>query len=162
MNPHVVRGQVTAPAQDIPTLTHSGCLQVYSRSNRIARTLRPADELQFNPVMMVRIDIAEENGNSVHVVENHADLSVIKNVTECGATSDRDHGEAGSLDSGHQLKFAVVQIVMEEHPLCVALAPFRMLIYFGVHVAIDDQQVFPSVVVVVKKTVRKLTKGTEG
>ena len=47
--------------------------------------------------MMIRIDVAKQDGNPIHAVDHHVDLAVIEDVAKGRAASDRSHRQPRAL-----------------------------------------------------------------
>src|SRR5271170_4431576 len=107
----VVGGKIAAAAEHIAALAYPGAGEVDRGTYRIARTLRPADELEFYPVVMIGIHVAKKYRCVIDIVDDHVDLAVVEQIAESGSAADRHDGEAGAFDSGHRLELSVFQIV---------------------------------------------------
>ena len=152
---HIVGGEIAAAAQNISTLTNPARREIDSCSNRIARALGSPNELQFDPLVVVRIHVAKQYRNAVHVVDDHVDLAVVENVAKRGTATNTDYRKPGPLDGGNHLKLSILQVVIEQRALGIAGSPLRMLIHLRIHMAIDNEQVLPTVIVVIEKSVGK-------
>ena len=104
------------------------------------------------------IHIAKQNRNAVHVINDHADFAVVEDVAKGGAAADADDCKPGSLDCGNQLKLAILQVVVEQRALGIAGSPLRMLVHFRIDMAIDNQQILPPVIVIIKETIGETHK----
>ena len=69
------------------------------------------------------------------------------------------HRETGAFDGGNQSELAVLLVVVKQRALRITLPPIRVLIHLRVDVAVDDQQILPSVVVVIEEAIAKADKG---
>src|SRR5579872_5196013 len=159
MDAHVIGREITPPAENIASLTHAVCGDVDGCTNRVAGAFGAADELHLDPMMMVGIHVAQQHRTAVRTVDDHVDLAVVEEVPKCRAATDGDGGESCSLGRGHKFEFAVSGIVKEQRALRIALSPFRMLIDLGINVAVDDEQILPAIIVVIKESVAKFHKG---
>ncbi len=56
-------------------------------------------------------DVAKKGRGRIHVVEDHIDVAVVKEVAEGGAARANDRGEAAAGDRRNFLKFGAVEIV---------------------------------------------------
>src|SRR5579863_6143503 len=159
MDAHVIGREIASPTENVASLTHTVCGDVDGCTNRVAGAFGAADELHLDPMMMVGSHVAQQQGSFVHTVDDHVDLAVVKEVPKCRATADGDRGESCSFDRGHKGEFAVARVVKEQRALRIALSPFRMLIDLGINVAVDDEQILPAIIVVIKESVAKFHKG---
>lgn len=73
-------------------------------AGRVARGFAAAGELELDPVVVVGIDVAEEDGVSVHDVDDGVDFAVVEEISDGHAASGNDVGEAGAFDGGDVLK----------------------------------------------------------
>ena len=55
-----------------------------------------------------------------------------------------------------------MQIAEEQRPLRVADTPARVLIHLGIDMAVDDEQILPSVVIVIEKAIAEADKWDGG
>src|ERR1035437_10174134 len=109
-------------------------------------------------MMVVRANIAQQHRNAVHVIDNDADLAVVENITKGRAAPNADHGKPGSFDRRNQFELAILQIVVEQRALGITGPPLGVFIHLRINVAIDDEQILPTIIVVVKKSVGKTDK----
>ena len=109
-------------------------------------------------MVVVRIHVAKQHRNAIHIVDDHVDLAVVEDVAKCGAAANADDCKPGSLDRRNQLELAVLQVVVQKRALAIAGPPLRVFIHFRIDVPIDDQQIFPPVIVVVEESVGKTDK----
>src|SRR5690348_15310929 len=62
VHPRVVRGEITAAAEDIAALARAIRDEVDGRADGIAGALWTADQLQLDPVVIVLADVAQQDG----------------------------------------------------------------------------------------------------
>ena len=155
----IVRRKITAAAQHVSALAHVRRIQIYGSADRIARTARASNEFQLYPMMMIGVHVAQQNRHAIHVVDDDADLAIVEDVSEGCAARYADSCKPRPFNRRNQLKLAVLQVVIKQGTLRVTLSPFRMTIDFRVYVSIDDEQIFPSVVVVIEKSIAEAYEG---
>ena len=107
---------------------------------------------------MIRVHVAQQHRNAIHVVDDHVDFAIVEDVAKCCAAAHGHHGEARSLHGRDQFELAILQIVIEQWALRIALSPLRMLVHLRIDMAIHNQQILPSVVVVIEKSIGKADK----
>ena len=113
----VVVGKIAAATDDVSTLLHhpinedlllgtpdSTCGDVDDGSGSVARRCSAASELEFDPVVVVGVDVAEENWVAVHHVDDGVNLSVVEEITDSHAAACNDGCEASAFDGGDVLK----------------------------------------------------------
>ena len=157
VDPLIVGRSVTSPAQHVAALLHAVCRQVDRGANRIARALRATHQLELDPVMMVVVHIAQQDGRPVHHIDHDIDLAVVEEVAESAAASGDDVGKPGAFDRRHVLKLLPLQVPKEQRTLRKARAPI-VLVYLRIDMAIDKKQVLPAVIVVVEKSIAPAKK----
>src|SRR5208282_1260819 len=119
----VVRGHVAAAAKHVSTLTDTVGGEINGRSNGIARTFGAADELEFDPMVAVGVDVAEEHRRSVKRVDDDIDLAVVEEVAKGCAPAGRDDGEAGALDRRNKFELFPPEVAIKQRALGKACAP---------------------------------------
>ena len=58
MKPRIIRGSEAASADYVAALPHSAAGEIYRSPDRIAGGFGPPDQLQANPVVVIRIHVA--------------------------------------------------------------------------------------------------------
>ena len=86
----VVGRDIAAAGENILSLTHPVGRKVRCGAGGVARAFRPTHELDFDPMMMVRIHVAQQNGRTIDGIDDHVDLAIVEEVAECRAAR-RDH-----------------------------------------------------------------------
>jgi len=155
---HVVRRKIAAATQNILALAESVSVEVHSRSNSIAWALGSPDQLQLDPVVMIGVYVAQQHRDSVHIVDDYADLAIIEDIAERRTAAHHQLRESGALHRRDQFELAVLQVVIEQGALGIALAPIRVLVRLRINVAIDDEQILPAVVVVIEESISESDK----
>src|SRR5580658_3640019 len=107
--------------------------------------------------MVIGIDVAEQHRGSVNGTDYNVDFAVIEEIAKRRAAAWNGYGEACPVYRGHVLELSSLALpgghVMEEQrPFSPARSPL-MLIDLRVNVAVDHEQVEPTVVVVVEEPV---------
>ena len=101
--------------------------------------------------MTVRIDVLQEDRRPIDGADDDIDFSVVEQIAEgCPATRCR-RCKPRSLDRRYVLEFPIMRVSIKQGPLSKGGAPV-VLVHLGIDVAVDHHQVFPAVVVEVKKT----------
>src|ERR1035438_8927770 len=85
MNAHIVRGQITAAAEHIAVLPDPACGEVYSGSDRVPWATRAAHQLQFHPMVLIWIHIAQQYRSAVEIVNHHIDLTIVEQIAKCSS-----------------------------------------------------------------------------
>ena len=147
VNARVIGGEIAASAEDIASLASGAAGQIHGRSYGVARAAGTSYKLKLYPVIPVRIDVAQEGGGTVDVVDDDINFAVIEKVAESGSATHANFGQSCAFDGGDEFEFAVLKVVKKEWTLSIGCSPFGVLVYAGVNVAIDDEQVLPSIVV---------------
>src|SRR6185437_7080410 len=158
LNTQVVGREIAASAEHVAALANAIGVQVDGRADSIARALGSADQLQLNPVVTIRIHVAQQYRHAVHIVEDNVDFAVIEQVAERCSTPDADNGKPSSLHRRHQVELAILQIVKKQRALGITGSPIWMLVHAGIDMTVDDQQIFPAVIVVIEKAIAKADK----
>src|ERR1700728_4474806 len=71
VNARVVGGSEAAPAENVAPLRGLSLREVDSRSHRILGALGAADQFQLNPVVTGAIDITQQRGRCVDIIEHY-------------------------------------------------------------------------------------------
>ena len=101
----VVVGEIAAAADHVFALLHCTCGDVDDGAGCVARApCRLPDELEFEPVVVIGIDVAEEDGVAVHDADDGVDFAIVEEITDGHAAAGNDVGEAGAFDGGDVLK----------------------------------------------------------
>src|ERR1700689_2393270 len=154
VNAEVVGGEITAAAENVATLPYAPACQIYGGPDGVVRALCASDEFQFHPVMVIRVHIAQQQRNGIDRVDDDIDLAIVEQVATSGAARRGHNGQSGSFNGGHHLKLAGFQVMKKQRALRVRRPP-TFSIYFWVDMAIHDQQIFSSVVVVIEEAIAK-------
>ena len=93
---------------------------------------------------------------------DHVDFAVIEDVVKCSAAAHADHFKAGSLDGGHQLEFAALEVMVGKRAFIIAGSLFWMLVHFRINVAVYYERVLAVVVIVVEETIGETNKRDGG
>src|SRR5262249_26864269 len=118
MHPWIGRRSVTTSAEDIRALPNSIARQKNLRADRISGTFGPAHQLQFDPVIFVLRDVAQERRSRIDVVQHNIDFPVVEEVPECCSSRRDDGGEPASSRWRHFFKSRSIQISKKLGPLC--------------------------------------------
>src|SRR5664279_1263764 len=159
---HVVGGEIAAAAQYISALAYSTCSQIHSGSHCVPRTPGASGQLQFNPMVVVGVDVAKQHGHAIHIADDDGDLAVVEDVSKSCSTANADSGKAGSFHCWNDFELSILEIVKEQGTLSVAGSPVRMLVNLWVDVAVGDKQILPAVVIIVEKSISKSDEGNGG
>ncbi len=100
--------------------------------------------------MFVRGDIAQQGRNAIHDIDNHIELAVVKQVAHSQPPAGISLSQRCSFDRGHQLELFAADIVKQQWTLCKCGSP-RHAINEGIDMSVGDDQVLPTVVVVIEK-----------
>ena len=76
MHSLIVGGYVAAATQDVLALPHPVRGKVYGRADGVPRAPGAANQLQLDPVVMIRVDVPEKRGRSVFEVDDNIDFTV--------------------------------------------------------------------------------------
>src|SRR5580693_212315 len=68
VHPEIVARSEAAPADHIRPLAYAASRQINGSSDRVARTLRSSHQSDSDPVVGVRVNIAQKRGNVVQLV----------------------------------------------------------------------------------------------
>src|SRR5579864_6702219 len=71
------------------------------RTSRRAWAFGPSDELNLDPVMMIGVHIAKQQGRTINRVDHNIDLAVIEQIAKCCSTCRNDRSQPGSLNGRH-------------------------------------------------------------
>src|SRR5665213_2127764 len=82
----IVGRNIAAATQHILSLAHPMGGEIYGRAHCVSRPPDRANQLQFDPVVLVGVHISEERRRPVFGINNYVNPSVIEQVSE-GCTS---------------------------------------------------------------------------
>src|SRR6266568_2733223 len=102
--------------------------------------------------MVIGIDIAQEHRYLVHVGDNNIDFAVVEYISECASSTYTHCGESGAFHRWREFELSVLQVAKQERALSIRSSRLS-LIDCWVDMPVDDQKIFPSVIVVVEKSV---------
>ena len=81
----IVRGSGTSTAKYVRSLAHAPSGETDGGSHGIPRTLRTPDQLKVHPVVLVRIDIAQEYRHIIQLIDHNVHFTVVEKIAESGA-----------------------------------------------------------------------------
>ena len=99
-----------AATEYIAALPKAAGIQEDNRADRVARTFWSADEMQLDPMLILRRDVAKHRRRCVHVVDDHIDATVVEQVTESRPACGKECGKAASSGCCDGLKPGAVYI----------------------------------------------------
>ncbi len=99
-------------------------------------------------MIVVVVDVAQESGDSVHVVYDSVHFAVVEDVTYRQAARGHRYGEGGVFDRGYWLQALACEVVEEQRALGPGGAPV-VDVGVAVDVAVDLKKVLPAIIVVV-------------
>jgi hypothetical protein len=73
VNAQIILRKIAAAAQHVPTLAHSGGIQIHSSSNGVTRAAGGTHKFQLNPMMMIGVRVAQQDRNADHIINDHAE-----------------------------------------------------------------------------------------
>src|SRR5258708_29754062 len=157
MQTAVVRRYITSTRKHVLTLAHSVGSQKRGGARRVARAFGSSDELNLARVMMIGVHIAKQHGRTINRVDHNIDLAVIEQIAKCRSTCRNDRGQPGSLNGRHvfessTLPFWIRYVMKEQRSFSKRRAPL-VLVYLRISMAVDHEEIKPSIVVVIEKTV---------
>jgi hypothetical protein len=86
MKPLVVRRSKAAATDHVTPLPYAAIGQVNCRAHGITRRPRSSDQLEPDPMVIVRTDIPQERGRSFQLIDDNVSFAIVKQVSE-GCTS---------------------------------------------------------------------------
>ena len=99
-------------------------------------------------MVLIGVDVPQQHGRVVDAVDGDVDFAIVENVAEARASARNDQGEASPFDGRHHFEFGTFQIVQEVGALRVGRTPLEP-VGLGIDVAVDGEQVFPAIVIVI-------------
>src|SRR5579863_10409945 len=98
MDPGIIRRRKATAAEDVSALRLVGGCQIDGGADSVTRTLWSSQQSQFYPVMVVVIDVAQQSGRRIDVIQHNIDLAVVKQIAESGAARRNHYPEPGAFD----------------------------------------------------------------
>src|ERR1035437_5841418 len=80
VQPRVACGGITAAGDNIAALAHFVGGKINGRADSVPRTLRSADQLELDPMVLVGRDVAQQRRNAIQNIDDHIDLAVVEEV----------------------------------------------------------------------------------
>jgi hypothetical protein len=109
--------------------------------------------------MVIGVHISEYCRNAIHAVDHHVDLAIVEYVAKRRPAAHHDISETSSLHGRNQFELAIPWIVVEKRTHGIALSPLRVLVHFPINMAVDKQQILPSVVAAIEESIAETEKG---
>src|SRR5436309_7160457 len=146
----IIRRCVTTSAQHVPALASTIRAQINCRAYCIARRFRAADKFQPQPMMMVRANVAQQYRGPAELVDDYVSFSIVKQISKCRTARDNRHPQPSSLHRRNDFKLPCFKVVKQQRTLSESCSPIT-LIHVGIHVTVGDQEIQPSVVVIIEE-----------
>src|SRR5712692_252415 len=99
----------------------------------------------------------EAGRGTVNRADHNIDLAVIEQIAKCCSTCQNDPSQPGSLNGRHvfessTLPFWIRYVMKEQRSFSKRRAPL-VLVYLRINMAVNHEEIKPSIVVVIEKTV---------
>src|SRR4051794_38276516 len=146
----IIRRCVTTSAQHVPALANTIRTQINRCAYRIARRFRAADKLQPQPMMMVRANVAQQYRSPAELVDDYVSFPIVKQISKCRPARDNRHPQPSSLHRRNDFKLPWFKVVKQQRTLSEGCSPIT-LIHVGIHMTVGDEQIQPSVVVIIEE-----------
>src|SRR5882757_3027609 len=104
MNAGIIRGCEAAAAENVPALGLIGGCQIHCSADGITRALWSSQQFQLYPVMAVVIDVAQQGGRRIDVIQDNIDLAVVKQITKSGAARGNNGCKPRAFDGRYKLE----------------------------------------------------------
>src|SRR5271156_1206910 len=104
MDPGIIRRCEATAAKDVSALGLVRGCQVDRSADSIARALCSSQQFQLDPVMVVVIDVAQQDGRCIDVVQYNIDLAVVKQIAKGGAPRGDSGGKPRAFDGRYKLE----------------------------------------------------------
>src|SRR5712691_3227003 len=143
MQPQIALREVAVAASYLVYLGQIAGHDLHTRTEAVTITLN-ADRFDQHRIIGIATIVAQQLRPTIQIVDNNIDIAVIIQVAEDGAPSYTLLQKRSAELRGHFGKRPVTVIPVNE----IALAEGWQL---GIDVAIDDKQVHPTIVVIVKE-----------
>ena len=143
MQPEVILREKTTAASNLLDLTQIAGDNPDPRSNPIS--IAPgADGLDQDGIRGVAAVVPQQLRCAIKIIDQHVDIAIIIYIAKSGAPADPRFQEWGARLRGYLGEGSVAIVLVKQLPLAVWLS-------LRVGVAISDQQVDPTIVVIVKE-----------
>src|SRR5258708_33104390 len=132
MQTAVVRRYITSTRKHVLTLPHAVGGQKRGGARRIARAFGCSHKLNLDPVMMIGVHIAKQDGRTVNRIDHNIDLAVIEEIAKCCSSCRNDRGQPSSLNGRHAfesstLAFWLWGVIKEQQSFSKRLPPLLLL-----------------------------------
>src|SRR2546427_8039849 len=141
---------VTSATENIGTLAYTSRGQEDFGANCVPWALRPADQLQRQPVISVFHDIAQQSGRGVEFVNHYIDVAVVKQVPESSSSRWNHSRQPAARSRSDFLELRAIEVAEQLRPLRPRGSPV-LFVDDRKNMAISDKQVKQAIIVKIQK-----------
>src|SRR5580658_489729 len=148
----VVLREIARAAAHLVRLNQISGSDLDSGANREAVAFCPS-ELEGNPVVTSGANITENHGRAIEILNHDVDRSIVEEIAKRSATADLRNLNGRADKFAYVLESAVVLIQEEQFWFAVFGSGLGGGIHLRIDVAVDDEQIRPSVIIKVEESV---------